>query len=139
MSENSIQAVSEAMARAVDGQRPFSLYVRGLGCFPHPARPRVLWMGIDDPTRILQSIYRQLAEALSPLGFPPDHQSFRPHLTLARRRRQIDKAALQVLLNAYQSSPFGVIAVDQLHLYHSQLHRNGATHVIIKSVGLSSN
>ena len=134
ISEDRIQVLSQAMAHAIEGQTSFSLAVHGLGCFPHPTRPRVLWMGIDDPARILQSIHRRLTQSLSQLGFPSDNQSFRPHLTLARRRGRIDKDALQDLLSTYQSCQFGTIAVDQMHLYQSQLHRHGAAHVILKSV-----
>lgn len=136
ISENSMQALSAAMAHAVEGQSAFSVAVQGLGCFPHPARPRVLWMGIDDPARILQAIHRRLTQSLSQLDFPPDKQSFRPHLTLARKRRHIDNDALQGLLSTYQTCQFGMMTVDQIHLYHSQLHRTGATHVILKSVDL---
>jgi 2'-5' RNA ligase len=93
-------------------------------------------MGIDDPALILRTIHQRLTQSLSHLGFPPHHQSFRPHLTLARKRKHIDKGALQGLLNTYQSCQFGMISVDQIHLYHSQLHRNGATHVMLKSVDL---
>jgi 2'-5' RNA ligase len=124
------------MALAAEGQAAFSLSVQGLGCFPHPARPRVLWMGIDDPALILRSLHRRLTQSLSHLGFPPDNQSFRPHLSLARKRKHIDKAALLDLLTTYQACQFGTITVDQIHLYHSQLHRNGAIHVILKSVDL---
>jgi 2'-5' RNA ligase len=137
VSEDSVQALSKAMDFAVEGQVAFSLSIQGLGCFPHPARPRVLWMDINDPDRILHSIHRRLTESLSRLGFPPpDNQSFRPHLTLARTRKHIDKAALQNLLTTYRTCQFGMLTIAQIHLYRSELHRTGATHTILKSVDL---
>lgn len=136
VSENSVQALSEAMSFAIEGQSAFSISLQGLGCFPHPTRPRVLWLGIDDPTLNLQSIYRRLMQSLSQLGFPPDKQSFRPHLTLARARKRIDRSALHNLLNMYQTCHFGTITVDQIRLYGSRLHRSGATHTILSSVDL---
>ena len=38
--------VREALDRAVAGRAPFDLVVSGLGAFPTPTRPRVLWAGI---------------------------------------------------------------------------------------------
>ena len=136
ISTDSVQALSKAMAFAVEGQEAFSLSIRGLGCFPHPYRPQVLWMGIDDPSLILPAIHRRLTQALSPLGFHLDFKYFRPHLTLARTRKRIDGTALQSILDMYQARRFGAIVVDQIHLYQSRLHHSGATHVILSSVDL---
>lgn len=134
--QHGIPDLYEAIVHALQEQATFSLRVQGLGCFPHPARPRVLWMGIHDPTLALQNTHIQLTEALSNLGFPTDNRPFRPHLTLGRTRKDIMKINIQHLLNMYHDYFFGTVIVKQIHLYQSQLHREGVTYTILKSISL---
>ena len=43
-----IPAVAGAIRECVAGQGPFELRLTGLGAFPHPGRPSVVWAGIED-------------------------------------------------------------------------------------------
>src|SRR2546423_15116763 len=51
--EESLTSLLQALEQATQGQTAFPLRARALGCFPHPARPRVLWVGLDDPSQTL--------------------------------------------------------------------------------------
>jgi 2'-5' RNA ligase len=132
--QNGVSDLHEAIIYALQEQATFSLQFQGLGCFPHPARPRVLWMGINDLTRALQSIHKQLTQALSNLGFPADTKPFHPHLTLGRKRKDIKQRNIQHLLNTYHDYFFGTIIVKQIHLYQSQQHQGGVAYPILKSI-----
>ncbi len=134
INQGSVPYLHEAIMLALKGRATFSLQVQGLGCFPHPARPRVLWMGIDDPTLALQDIHEQLTQVLPKVGFPADNKPFRPHLTLGRKRKDIKQGNIQHLLDTYHDYLFGTITVKQIHLYQSRQHRGGVTYTILKSV-----
>lgn len=131
-----LPSVVQAMRRAVMGQAPFTILASGLGCFPGPSRPRVLWMGLHDPQGALLSLQQRLEAELVALGFAAEERPFHPHLTLARAQHSTGRHPLAPLLHAYQARQFGEIAVEQLHLLQSQLRREGAEYTMLHSVSL---
>jgi len=136
--EESVPSLHQAMEEAAQGQTVFPLRARALGCFPHPARPRVLWVGLDDPGQTLGRLNERLIAALTPLGFPPEDRPFHPHLTLARAQNLRRTSQLLPILQTYQNRDFGEFLVTQVHLVESQLQRGGALHTILRSVTLQS-
>src|SRR5258708_7096553 len=58
---------------AVSEQGPFDLTWGGLGCFPTPSRPRIVWLGVlhggDDGT----PLHRPFGPPLAHYVFRPDH------------------------------------------------------------------
>ena len=110
-----------AAARSVAS---FALVARGLGCFPDARRPRVLWIGVEEPDG--QGRLSTLAEAVERTarmaGFSPEPRRFEPHLSLAR-------AARTGRPRAPRSSEEGIdtpIPVTQVVLFESQLEPTGA-------------
>lgn len=79
-------SVCKAVQEAASPFAPFELAIQGLGMFPSPAKPRVLWAGIvgadGDPLGRLQ---RAIAEAVNAVGYPADDR-FHPHVTLGRMK-----------------------------------------------------
>jgi len=71
---------------ALCDQRPFDLQVIGLGTFPNLRNPRVVWVGLGDPSNSLAPVVARLESRLEPLGFPKEKRPFSPHLTLGRFR-----------------------------------------------------
>ena len=65
---------------------PFTVNIHGLGVFPTPNFPRVLWAGITEGADQLKNVFSQLEPKLQGLGFTPDSKGFSPHLTIARVR-----------------------------------------------------
>ena len=74
------------MEHAARGQTAFPLRAQSLGCFPHASRPRVMGIGLDDPSQALGPLYERLTAACIPLGLPAEDRPFHPHLTLSRER-----------------------------------------------------
>jgi 2'-5' RNA ligase len=132
-----IDAIAQAMQQAAFEQTPFTLSGYGLGCFPNPLHPRVLWMGLEDPHQHLTRLHQRLEEQLTALGFAAEAHPFRPHLTLARAPRDAPgRAHLAPLLQTYRERHFGDIVVSQLQLWQSQLRREGALYTLLRSVAL---
>lgn len=75
----------EPVAAALAACRPriSDLELGGLGVFPNPRRPSVLWMGCSDATGELFVLQAEVAEAMRPF-VEPERRAFTPHLTLAR-------------------------------------------------------
>ncbi len=129
----------EAMHTAAAGVRPFTVKVHGLGVFPNPHRPQVVWAGLEGDINLLGQLQQQLAAALEPLGFKPDTRPFRPHLTLGRVRDRASAAERETLGRAVTALDAGAgrsFRVDALHLIRSQLNRDGPVYTVIGSVAL---
>lgn len=104
----------------------FPLSLQGVGCFPSPRRPRVLWVGLSagEPLKVLQ---QKIEAATIAAGIPAEERPFSPHITLARLRehRESDVAPFLARNASFRSEPF---TVDAFHLYSSILTAKGAIH-----------
>lgn len=116
--------------------RHFPLKVEGVGCFPSAHRARILWAGISASPG-LQSLKKQIDEALRPLGFIPDKKPFHPHLTLARIRNPRIRGIAE-FLQRYREFSSEEFVVEDFHLYSSQLTPKGALYKKFKSFSLTT-
>jgi 2'-5' RNA ligase len=64
----------------------FKLNLGGLGCFPNPKNPRILWIGVEEGSEKLCKIASQLEEKLAQFGFKKEKR-FHPHLTIGRIKK----------------------------------------------------
>jgi 2'-5' RNA ligase len=131
-----IKQALAAVARNAPGC-PFS--VEGLGCFPNPQRPRVVWVGVKEPTGRLAALQEAIEEVMSPLGYPPEGRGFKPHLTLGRvNRRTPRSAAAQVGEVVTQTTVdlLGEVAADRFGLIRSVLKPTGAEYTTLKEFEL---
>jgi RNA 2',3'-cyclic 3'-phosphodiesterase len=79
-------AALDALRLAAAGIGPFELEVCGLGAFPGPDRPRVIWAGIAGGKRPLEELAAAVEKQMQLAGFPPEQRRFAAHLTLGRVR-----------------------------------------------------
>ena len=133
---DAVPAIHQALRQAAAGLAPFSVVARGLGCFPNTTRPRVLWMGLDDPRRDLLQLQRRIESTLAAVGIPAAERLFQPHMTLARARRTRPVTELDAFLSAYRGHTFGHLVVSEIHLMRSDLHAKGAVHIPLHAVAL---
>jgi 2'-5' RNA ligase len=104
---------------------PVELNFRGVGFFPNPRRPRVLWCGVEASAN-LETLASNISHALNPLGVPADDREFTPHLTLARFKSPEGVEALTRSIGEMASHQFGSVRVHNFHLYESFLKPSGA-------------
>ena len=68
---------------------PIQIIFSGVGAFPNPRFPRVIWIGVDETaSQNLVKLANQVEEKLTPLGFKSD-KPFKPHLTIFRIKNKI--------------------------------------------------
>ena len=133
---DAVPAVCEGLQRAAQASVPFLAAAKGLGCFPNTDRPRVLWMGLEDPQQQLLRLRRRIDEYLAALGVPAEEKPFRPHLTLARARNAPGREKLDAFLESHKNQTFGRVAVSGFHLMRSDLTAKGALHTRLRSFPL---
>jgi len=101
----------------------FSVNLKGVGAFPKPKFPRVVWVGTDnDGGNMLIQLSKKVEKALEPLGFFSD-KPFRPHLTVLRIKKKIGDITNE--LDRQKTIDFGMQEVTNLKLKKSELTPNG--------------
>jgi 2'-5' RNA ligase len=111
---------------------PFTVKIQGLGAFPNPRFPRVVWAGIREGANQLRGIFEQLEPHLRSLGFAPDPKGFSPHLTIARVRSGRNKAQLAKCLMENANFEFGVVKANCLRLKRSDLTPKGPIYTTLR-------
>ncbi|MBI2832151.1 MAG: RNA 2',3'-cyclic phosphodiesterase [Chloroflexi bacterium] len=134
-----IDAITGAMAQAVEEVTRFRLEVRELGVFPNPRRPQIAWVGLAGELDKLNLLQKRIETGMKPLGFPPENRGFTAHLTLARVRDHATPEERQQFGQLIAASRFEAttsIDVDAINLMRSQLTPEGPVYTRIASVAL---
>lgn len=126
-----------AVADALDKVRApgFALRAGTAGFFPSSRSPRVVWLGLCQGAGECAALARQVEAALVPLGFAPEARPFRPHLTVARVRRQADDD-WRGLAEELSRMRWPTIRVESFSLMHSEPGPEGPEYSRVKSVPL---
>ncbi|MGC2289957.1 MAG: RNA 2',3'-cyclic phosphodiesterase [Thermoplasmata archaeon] len=130
-----VPVVVDALAEAAGESGPFQLEVCGVGAFPTPQRPRVVWAGVGSgSTAPLQTLAERLGRALAARGFPADRRPFVPHLTLARIRSARDLAwASRFLADPENATRIWTrTIVSEILLKEGVLLPTGARHTVLE-------
>lgn len=127
-----VPGVIAGLTAVASSQRPFSLAVAGLGCFPNLRRPNVLWVGVQDPERALRRLAADVDAAAARQGWEKETRPFSGHLTLARVRREAgneERRALGEEIGQFSlPGPLGLLPITALHLMRSELKAGGAVY-----------
>ena len=112
---------------------PFELRLGNTGCFPKPRRPRVIWVGLEDPADRLLPLQRQVEELARTCGWEKEKQVFRPHLTLGRVRERMRPPG-----GDWLAAP-GPLAfrVEKVQLIESRLKPTGAEYAALRTALLA--
>ena len=126
----SVTDFSNAVSLAVSQVQPFAINLEQTGAFPPHGQPRVLWIGINDPSTHLAELHAQLEEEAAEAGFEKETRAFHPHLTIARLR-QADNA--RELANAHKQMEFEPLKIDiaELLVIRSELRSDGSKYTIV--------
>lgn len=111
----------------------------GLGFFPGPVSPRVLWVGLRGEVNRLGAVARMVEDSMGGLGFSREGRRFSPHITLARIRSPRGTGSLVEAVKAEGSraerlGAFEVLTVD---LMQSGLRPGGPVYTVLATVKFS--
>jgi RNA 2',3'-cyclic 3'-phosphodiesterase len=115
---------------------PFEVECRGVGCFPDPRRPRILYAGLDAKGgEVLGLLEQALQRDLGELGVEADDREFKPHITLGRVKSQTAPTMETVLPN-YQTMRFGKSYIKDIILFESLLSSRGPRYEVVHRFAL---
>ena len=131
-----VAPLGEALDRAAQRHRTFTIRIGDVGAFPNFRRARVVWMGVDRDSR-LELLHHDVEVACDALGFELEGRAFRPHLTLARVRDRTSDDELRRLSRASKRVEFECeTAVDAIDLMRSNLGREASRYQRLHSAVL---
>lgn len=133
--ESKIDAIAESVREAVSTQKPFTISVSGTGVFPHPGRPRVLWVGVEQGRETLTLLADNIDRSFTALGFKPEKRKFSAHLTLGRVKslKNIDDTLRVMNATEFQGGSF---RTEELMVMKSELRPEGAQYTTLHKIKL---
>jgi 2'-5' RNA ligase len=128
--------VEEAKAREIAEtleeikSNPFQTRIKGLGAFPSPGKPRVVWAGVREGFNEVMELHKQVDALLKPHGFKED-RSFHPHFTLARVKHVSDRDGLKRVIKQESETTYGTCNTETLLVVKSRLTPTGPEYTIL--------
>ncbi len=113
---------------------PFAARIRGLGVFPNPRRPSVIWTGLETEGETLLQVQQLAEKAARDLGLKPERRRFVPHITLGRVRRSDAKLDLRAVIHDERDFDGGAFDVRAVSLFSSELTPQGARHTQLREL-----
>jgi 2'-5' RNA ligase len=123
--EGRVAAIKQVVGDLARQQPPLRLAATGLGVFPGPQRPRVMWVGLVGDTGPLAALAKDVEAALADVGFAPEQRPFKAHLTIGRFKKEGPCGDVAGALAAHRQFEGGAFTVTGLHLFRSQLRPEG--------------
>lgn len=124
--------VCRAVARVTAELPPFTLELGGLGFFPNPRRPRVLWAGLTEGAVEMANLHDALEGALMDLGcYRREERGYTPHVTLGRIKSDDLTPEFRAGINAATTWRGGRQPVRDVHVLSSELERSGPMYTVL--------
>ncbi len=128
-----LEEVREAMNTTAGTFSLFDYHLSHVGFFGPARQPEIIWIGVEEPTGILQRLYRFLLQDLERRGFSIRKRPFSPHLTLARLKAPLPQSERQALLANSQILSSPSYHATGLDLMKSELFRSGARYTRLQA------
>ena len=136
--EERAEAIRRAAEQVGARHRQLMMHVGGLGAFPNFRRSRVVWIGVEQESR-LELLHHDVEVACSDLGFDVEGRPFRPHITLARVKHRLPEERARALLRAARRVEYTAdVLVRSLDLMRSELAPGGSRYSTVATAPLRS-
>lgn len=139
VSLSNIDVLKEVLQTEAANHRSMVISIGGVGAFPKVRNPRVIWVGVEAPPE-LEALQRGIEVQTTRLGYAPDQRPFSPHLTLGRVSRNASPQETRKIGEVLKDSKvgfLGVVRVDAVHIFRSDLKPGGAVYSHLFSAGFA--
>ena len=134
--EKEVGRIASAAFDAVRGLAPFSLSPSGVVPVPPRGAPRLFALDLADPSGDCLALQAAASEALASARFyKPEKRPFWPHVTLARVKKAVRRAAPLSGAASLSLAPF---VASEVTLYRSVLRPQGALYEPLERLSLGS-
>jgi 2'-5' RNA ligase len=133
--EDKIDEICEVFDNIAARHQPFNLTLENIGIFGSSYEPRVIWFGMAK-SEAVEKLAEEVLLRLKTIGFEPDGQHFRPHLTIGRIKQIISKKQFQQTIDTFKNTFIQDVQVDDFELIESILKPQGPVYQVIESFNL---
>jgi len=134
-----LEEITQALTAAAAEVATCSIEMQGLDCFPNQRKPRVIWVGVREPTGKLRALWQTIEAHVAPLGWLTERRGFQPHLTLGRVSRHANSAERQSIGKVVQQANVGWLGsmeVKEVSFVSSDLRPGGAVYTTLAAAQL---
>jgi 2'-5' RNA ligase len=122
--EERIKIAGIVLKQKCTGFGEFVIRLSGTGVFRNLNEPKVLWLGIENPDRLIM-LSDLINTGLKDTGFKIEDHPFNPHITLGRIKFIKNKEILRSAIARYQDIFIQEVHVRDVILYESILKPEG--------------
>ena len=140
VSPSNVELLSQMLRAEMELFNCFDLHLNGLGSFPNLKRPRVIYVGMQDPAA-LEALQRGIESASSRLGYGAEERGFSPHLTIGRVKQNVTATEQQAIRHALADTKIdslGTARVNSVELFKSDLKPTGSVYTRLYSAPLKN-
>ena len=128
--------IAATMEKIAATMEPVRLQFGGVGAFPSPRRPRVIWVGIESGPR-LRLLHDALDRGMAGFGVDRESRPFRPHVTLGRVHRDSGPGQFREFERQVRSLGLDTeIEIDRIDLMESRLRSDGPEYLRVRGARL---
>jgi 2'-5' RNA ligase len=134
-----LPGIEQALAIVARNAPVCTFTVGEMGCFPNTRRPRVVWVGVQEPTGRLAVLQDAIEEVMASFGYEPEGRGFTPHLTLGRMGRKTsrgDAARVGEIVATTEVGQLAEVVAGRFELIRSVLKPTGAEYTTLKVFAL---
>jgi len=129
--------ICKAVEEAAASIAPFEFSVEGLGAFPTPRRPRILFAQIENGAQELKELHAAIEPAILELGgYRREERAFSPHVTLGRVGRDALVDSLTAAMGKFAAWSGGQSRVREVRVLSSELHSEGPEYAVLSRASL---
>lgn len=130
--DRDLAAICRVTSEVAGQMARFTLSLRGVGCFPNPRRPRVLWVGVGEGREAVTALHAALEQPLLDLGcYRREARAFTPHLTLGRVNSDKGTDRLTASLATRADWQGGETTIEHVLVMSSELRRTGPVYTVL--------
>jgi 2'-5' RNA ligase len=133
-----IETIMHKAEETIHNLGSFAVEIRGGGGFPTAQNPRVIWIGVEDPSGRLTQLQARIEAGMAELGFTQEKRGYTPHLTVGRVRSGKGRKIVVQALDAIRATDLGKMEVREVILFRSHLKPTGAEYTKLGSFPLGA-
>jgi 2'-5' RNA ligase len=123
-----LEKLAADLESVLAGAPRFEVALRGWGAFPAARHARVIFAHVEDSSAL--GAVAEIVEAVCErFGFEREKRRFTGHVTVGRSKERGGVDA-QAVIERDADRAFGRVTIDEVHVYESQLGREGSTYVL---------
>lgn len=131
INEKQVEVVKNVLSNIAKKTKSFVITVDGIGVFPKITSPRVIWLGIKDGEKELNTLANTVEEELYKYGFEKEKKNFVAHLTIARIKKVNRLNDIINYVEKHKNIFFGNSKISHITFFESVLKPEGPEYKVI--------